>query len=231
MTTQPHIDTHLNAQALTDLHAHVQDKYAALLLSSSLAVRELTLRTTPEHVVSLLTRLRDDKKTQFAMLVDLCGVDWLDGRPEQGVTERFDVVYHLLSVSKNLRLRICVAVDDGQSVPSAIDVYPNANWYERETWDLFGIPFLGHPDLRRILTDYDFNGHPLRKDFPLEGFVETYYDTAEKRVAYKPVDLPQEFRRFDKTSPWQAMTGNATLAETDNRVTTRANNFNPEEFK
>ena len=226
MTTQPHIDTRLNPASLGELQTALAGKFGDVIRHSTLAANELTIMVAAADIVPVLTKLRDDRKFQFTQLIDLCGVDWL-GHHE--ASERFEVVYHLLSMAKNLRLRVKVRVGDGVQVPTATGIFPNANWYERETWDMFGIPFAGHPDLRRILTDYDFSGHPLRKDFPLEGFVETYYDAEEKRVAYKPVDLPQEFRRFDKVSEWEGMTGNARLAETDNTVA--PSTFSPDEFK
>jgi len=130
-------------------------------------------------------------------MIDICGVDW----PQREL--RFDVVYHLLSPKQNLRIRIKVATDEDTPVPSACAVYPGADWFERETWDMYGVLFTGHPDLRRILTDYGFEGHPLRKDFPTTGFVEVRYDDAAKRVVYEPVELKQEFRNFDFMSPWE----------------------------
>lgn len=226
MTTQPHIDTRLSPAALEELQAALAKTFGGAIRHSTLAANEVTITVGPDDLIATLTRLRDDRKFHFTQLIDLCGVDWLGHREN---TERFDVVYHLLSMSRNLRLRVKVRVGEGVAVATATGIFPNANWYERETWDMFGIPFAGHPDLRRILTDYDFAGHPLRKDFPLEGFVEVYYDADEKRVAYKPVDLPQEFRHFDKVSEWEGMTGNARLAETDNKVS--ENKFTAEEFK
>lgn len=214
MTTAPHIDTHLNMAALEALHAHVQAKLADELVASSISHRELTLVAHKASLTAVLKALRDDAAYQFKMLVDLTAVDWL-GKVAEGAP-RFEVVYHVLSTIKNLRVRVKVAVADGDTLPTATGVFSAANWYEREVWDMFGIRFDGHPDLRRLLTDYGFEGHPLRKDFPLSGHVEVYYDAAEARVAYKPVDLPQELRRFDKQSPWEGMTGNAGLAEDDN---------------
>jgi len=148
-------------------------------------------------VPSVLRALRDDAGCQFEQLVDICGVDY----PERA--KRFDVVYHLLSPRKNQRLRVKCEVDDQTPVPSVVELYPAANWYEREAYDMYGILFSGHPDLRRILTDYGFQGFPLRKDFPLTGYVEVRYDDAQKRVVYEPVRLTQEFRSFDFLSPWE----------------------------
>ena len=145
----------------------------------------------------MLTYLRDEPEWLFKTLIDISGVDFPQ-RPE-----RFEVVYHLLSIHKNLRVRVKASTDAATPVPSAVDVFPAANWYEREAFDLYGILFDGHPDLRRILTDYGFRGHPLRKDFPLTGFVELRYNEEQKRVVYEPVKLPQEFRSFDFLSPWE----------------------------
>jgi NADH-quinone oxidoreductase subunit C len=150
--------------------------------------------------VPVLTRLRDAPNLLFEQLIDVCGVDYPD-RPL-----RFEVVYNLLSVSHNLRVRVKVATDEDTPVPSVVGVYPSANWFEREAWDLYGIFFSDHPDLRRILTDYGFDGHPLRKDFPLTGYVELRYDPDQRRVVYEPVKLTQEFRTFDFASPWEAIT-------------------------
>ena len=158
---------------------------------------ELTVLARAEKIIEVLTYLRDDPACQFVCFTDLCGADY----PAR--EKRFDVVYQLLSPRKNLRIRVKVETDEATPVPSAIPVFPAANWCERETYDLFGVVFDGHPDLRRILTDYGFEGHPLRKDFPMTGFVEVRYDDQEKRVLYEPVRLPQEFRQFDFLSPWE----------------------------
>jgi NADH-quinone oxidoreductase subunit C len=153
-----------------------------------------------DMLVALMTTLRDDPRFAFEQLMDLCGVDWPD-RPE-----RFDVVYNLLSVSLNQRLRVIVAADEHSPVPSVCGIWPCATWWEREAWDLFGILFVGQPDLRRILTDYGFEGHPLRKDFPLTGYVEVRYDEERKQVVYEPVKLTQDWRTFDFISPWEGVT-------------------------
>jgi NADH-quinone oxidoreductase subunit C len=167
--------------------------------TTGIAVRlgELMLETTPDKLVALLTFLKTDPRCLFAELMDVCGVDW----PER--EKRFDVVYNLLSLQNNQRVRVKVATDEATPVPSASVVYSSATWFERETYDLYGIWFSDHPDLRRILTDYGFEGHPLRKDFPLTGFVEMRWDDVQKRVIYEPVKLSQEFRRFDFLSPWE----------------------------
>ncbi len=158
---------------------------------------ELMLETTPVKLIALLTFLKNDSRCLFAQLADVCGVDW----PER--EKRFDVVYNLLSLANNQRVRVKVATDEATPVPSAAAVYSSATWFEREPYDLYGVWFADHPDLRRILTDYGFEGHPLRKDFPLTGFVEMRWDDVQKRVIYEPVKLAQEFRRFDFLSPWE----------------------------
>lgn len=167
--------------------------------SLDLQYGDLCLGVDSGEIVSILHLLRDGAALQFTTLVDICGVDW----PER--EQRFDVVYHLLSTALNQRLRVKVALTDGQSVPSVADIFPSAVWYEREAWDMYGILFSGSPDLRRILTDYGFSGHPLRKDFPLTGFVETRYDDEQRRIVQEPVSLVQDFRSFDFTSPWEGM--------------------------
>jgi NADH-quinone oxidoreductase subunit C len=153
-----------------------------------------------QGLVALMTTLRDDPRFAFEQMMDICGVDW------PGRAERFDVVYNLLSVSLNQRVRVIVTTDEAKPVPSIHGVWPVATWWERECWDLFGIVFSGQPDLRRILTDYGFDGHPLRKDFPLTGHVEVRYDEDRKQVIYEPVKLTQDFRTFDFLSPWEGMT-------------------------
>ncbi|MGD0639521.1 MAG: NADH-quinone oxidoreductase subunit C [Roseiarcus sp.] len=164
---------------------------------ANLAFGELTLTAEASRIVEVLTFLRDDPACQFVCFIDASGVD----RPER--EKRFDVVYHLLSPHLNRRVRVKVETDEATPIPSAIGVFPAANWFEREIYDLYGVLFEGHPDLRRILTDYGFDGHPLRKDFPMTGFVEVRYDDEEKRVRYEPVRLNQEFRQFDFLSPWE----------------------------
>ena len=158
---------------------------------------ELTLLAEAGEIVRVLTYLRDDPACLFRCFIDLCGVDY------PGRENRFDVVVHLLSPRHNARVRVRVTTDEATPVPSSRDVFPAADWFEREAYDLYGILFTGHPDLRRILTDYGFEGHPLRKDFPLTGFVEVRYDDEEKRVVYQPVKLQQELRQFDFLSPWE----------------------------
>jgi NADH-quinone oxidoreductase subunit C len=165
--------------------------------AAHVAFGELTVLADAASIVETLTVLRDDPRFQFFNFTDLCGADY----PER--EKRFDVVYHLLSPRLNHRVRVKIQTDEATPVPSIIEVFPAANWYEREAYDFYGMVFSGHPDLRRILTDYGFEGHPLRKDFPLTGFVEVRYDDAEKRVVYEPVKLVQEFRNFDFLSPWE----------------------------
>ncbi len=161
---------------------------------------EVVARAEREGLVALVTTLRDDPRFLFEQCMDICGVDW----PER--PERFEVVYNLLSVSLNQRVRVIVSTDEVQPVPSVHGVWPVATWWERECWDMFGVVFSGQPDLRRILTDYGFEGHPFRKDFPLTGYVEVRYDEDRKQVVYEPVKLTQDFRHFDFLSPWEAMT-------------------------
>jgi NADH-quinone oxidoreductase subunit C len=161
------------------------------------AYGELTVTVPKNTIVEVLTLLRDDPEYQFVSIIDISGADY----PYR--EERFDVVYHLLSPKKNFRICVKVTTDENEPVPSATGVYPGALWYEREVYDLYGVLFTGHPDLRRILTDYGFEGYPLRKDFPLTGFVEVRYDDEVKRVVYEPVELRQEFRNFDFLSPWE----------------------------
>ena len=158
---------------------------------------ELTVILSKSILLKVLNFLKDDKVFQFKQLIDLCGVDY----PNR--TDRFEIVYHLLSINLNQRIRIKLSVNDGDTVPSIVSLYDAANWYEREVWDLYGVIFTDHPDLRRILTDYGFEGHPLRKDFPLSGFIQVKYDDAEKRVVNEKVNLVQDFRRFDFESPWE----------------------------
>ncbi len=185
------------SEALNELAAYLTEVRSTLISSSEIKYGELNVTTTAENVIALLTFLRDDAKCGFVNITDICGVDW----PQRA--ERFDVVYHLLSPKKNIRIRVKVPVGEDEAVPSVCGIYPGADWFERETWDMYGVLFTGHPDLRRILTDYGFEGHPLRKDFPTTGFVEVRYDDAAKRVVYEPVELKQEFRNFDFLSPWE----------------------------
>jgi NADH-quinone oxidoreductase subunit C len=186
----------------TDLEALGQAivaKAAGAITTFSVAFGELTVTGPAGRVVDALTFLRDDPDCRFHQLVDLCGVDY----PERPL--RFDVVYHLLSLVKNHRIRLKVQTDEDTSVASVADLFPAANWFEREAFDMYGIFFSGHSDLRRLLTDYGFHGHPLRKDFPMTGYVEVRYDDELKRVVYEPVKIA-EFRQFDFLSPWEGAT-------------------------
>ncbi len=178
----------------TELGAYISGKITA---TAEVAFGELSLHVEAANIVEVLSFLRDDAECRFVCFIDICGADY----PER--EKRFDVVYHLLSPYKNQRVRVKVQADEKGAVPSAIEVFPAANWFEREAFDLYGILFSGHPDLRRILTDYGFSGHPLRKDFPVTGHVEVRYDDEAKRVVYEPVKLIQEMRQFDYLSPWE----------------------------
>ena len=188
----------MTSDALTALTAEVAAAVPAAALSVSYG--EITLAVQPADIVPTLTALRDHPVLRFTTLIDICGVDY----PERAA--RFDVVYHLLSMRRNARVRIKLQTSEMTPVPTAVEVYPAANWFEREAFDMFGILFAGHPDLRRMLTDYGFSGHPLRKDFPMTGYVEVRYDDEQKRVVYEPVKLNQEFRSFDFESPWEGTT-------------------------
>ncbi len=184
-------------EALNELGNYIRVLLPDDVLGVVLVNGELTVSVRREPIVKILTALRDDTSCQMHQLIDICGVDYPDRK------ERFEVVYHLLSMRQNHRVRVKLTTDAVTPVPSVTAVYSAAGWWERETWDLFGVLFSGHPDLRRILTDYGFEGHPLRKDFPLTGYVEVRYDEQQKRVIYEPVKLDQEFRNFDFLSPWE----------------------------
>jgi NADH-quinone oxidoreductase subunit C len=184
-------------ESLKELGEHIVAKLRGKVKAYSLPAGQLTIEVEAPDILHVLRFLYDDASCQFWSIIDICGVDY----PER--KKRFDVVYHLLSPKQNKRIRIKVQADEMTQVPSCVEIYPGANWYERETYDLYGVLFSGHPDMRRILTDYGFEGHPLRKDFPLTGFVEVRYDDEQKRVVYEPVRLPQEFRNFDFLSPWE----------------------------
>jgi NADH-quinone oxidoreductase subunit C len=184
-------------EALTKLGEHIAAGTNGAITGASVRFGELTLEAEAAKIVSVLTFLRDDAECKFACFVDIAGADY----PAR--EKRFDVIYHLLSPYKNHRIRVKIQTDESTPVPSAIPAFPAANWFEREAFDLYGILFADHPDLRRILTDYGFSGHPLRKDFPMTGHVEVRYDDEAKRVVYEPVKLVQEFRSFDYLSPWE----------------------------
>ena len=184
-------------ETLDTLGTTVAGALGPAVTGHALAYGELTVTAQAADIVSVLRFLRDDPRCEFWSLIDITAVDW----PSR--ERRFDVVYHLLSPKQNARIRIKIETDEATPVSSVIEVFPSADWYEREIYDLYGVVFTGHPDLRRILTDYGFEGHPLRKDFPLTGFVEVRYDDELKRVVYEPVRLTQEFRNFDFLSPWE----------------------------
>ncbi|MBT5072809.1 MAG: NADH-quinone oxidoreductase subunit C [Kordiimonadaceae bacterium] len=184
-------------EELKDLGDHIVSKTGDDVIDYKVAFNELTINARRDQIVNVLGFLRDDTACKFVQLTDVCGVDY----PER--EERFDVVYHLLSMHNNQRIRVKITTDEETTVPSVVGVFQSANWYEREAWDMYGIMFEGHPDLRRLLSDYGFQGHPLRKDFPLTGYVEVRYSEEEKRVVYEPVKLAQEFRTFDFMSPWE----------------------------
>ncbi len=205
-----HIWTQSQA-ALEGLLGTIEPVLGEVIVDRAIAHGELTLVVQGAEIVRALTFLRDDPALLFKELVDLCGVDY----PSR--ERRFDVVYHLLSVRHNQRLRVKVETDEATPVPSVMSVFPTADWFEREAWDMYGILFSGHPDLRRILTDYGFEGHPLRKDFPMTGYVEMRYDEEQKRVVYEPVQLRQDFRNWDFLSPWE---GGGGLLPGDEKATT-----------
>jgi NADH-quinone oxidoreductase subunit C len=187
-------------EALIDLGEYAHTGLPDAVTETELRNGQLIVHARRDEVARVLTFLRDDSNCQFKILVDLCGADYPDR------AERFDVVYNLLSLTHNQRIRVKVTTDEETPVPSVVSVYSTAEWFEREAWDLYGIYFSDHPDLRRLLTDYGFEGHPLRKDFPLTGYVEVRYDDEQKRVVYEPVKLVQDFRTFDFMSPWEGMT-------------------------
>ena len=184
---------------LNDLGDYIASSLADDIIGISFESGELVVGARLEAIDRVLKFLRDDINCQFKLLMDVCGVDY----PER--EQRFEIVYNLLSLTHNQRIRIKVACDEDTPVPTVTGVFSSADWWEREVWDLFGVMFSGHPDLRRILTDYGFEGHPLRKDFPLTGYVEMRYDDEKKRVVYEPVKLTQEFRSFDFLSPWEGI--------------------------
>ena len=182
---------------LGDLLAMIETQLGDDLNGSAIAYGELSITVPANAILRVLTWLRDEPNMLFKELVDVCGADYPERDP------RFEVVYHLLSMHHNQRIRVKVLTDEMTPVPSAIPAFRSASWFERETWDMYGIAFSGHPDLRRLLTDYGFDGHPLRKDFPLTGYVELRYDPEQQRVVYEPVKLQQDFRTFDFLSPWE----------------------------
>ena len=184
-------------QAMQKLGALIAAKRPDCVLAYDVSFDELNINVVPSNIVGLIEFLKSDRSCRFSSLVDITAVDY------PGREKRFEVVYHLLSMYENHRVRLRMSVREDDMVASIIEVHPSANWFEREVFDMFGILFTGHPDLRRLLTDYGFRGHPLRKDFPTTGYTELRYDEAEKRVVYEPVSLVQEYRQFDFMSPWE----------------------------
>lgn len=192
--------TEEEVEDIQELAEYIEASLGSVVVHTEVSQAEATMVVKREDLKRALTFLCNDANCEFRMLIDICGADY----PERD--ERFDVVYHLLSLTHNQRVRVKVMTDESTPVDSVVDIYSAAAWYERETWDMYGIFFDGNPDLRRLLTDYGFEGHPLRKDFPLTGYVEMRYDEDQKRVVYEPVQLTQDFRTFDFVSPWEGMT-------------------------
>lgn len=191
------MDMQAQNTALRELGEYLSIKREAAVMSADVAFGELTVTIQAAHLESFVQFLKEDAACRFSSLVDITAVDY----PDQA--QRFELVYHFLSMYQNQRIRVKLAVADGDITPSINAIYPAANWFEREVYDMFGLMFSGHPDLRRLLTDYGFRGHPLRKDFPTTGYTEVRYDEAQKRVVYEPVSLVQEYRQFDFLSPWE----------------------------
>ena len=185
-------------EALTELAAQLELRHPDAVVSTAITHGELTVTLQPSFLLGFVEYLKTDSNCRFSSLIDITAID----HPER-VGARFEVVYHFLSMYQNHRIRLKMAVREDEMVPSITAIHPSANWFEREVFDMFGILFSGHPDLRRILTDYGFRGHPLRKDFPTSGYTEVRYDEAQKRVIYEPVKLVQEYRQFDFMSPWE----------------------------
>lgn len=190
----------MSYDALVDLAEHIQECLEGDITGYDVRDEVVILQAKRENLVKVIRFLRDDRECDFRMLIDICGVDF----PDQ--PERFEIVYNLLSLRQNQRARVKIMTDEETPVPSVTGLFKAAGWFEREVWDMYGVYFQGNPDLRRILTDYGFQGHPLRKDFPLTGYVEMRYDYEQRRVIYEPVKLQQEFRAFDFLSPWEGMT-------------------------
>ncbi len=202
MTDQPTVSPeHIEPQPpLVVLGTDIQNRFPDVVSGFDYAYGELSVSVAKAGLLAVMAYLRDAPELRFAQLIDVCGVDYPDR------AERFDVVYQLLSLKHNMRIRVKVSTDEETPIASVSSLFSSAAWFERETWDMYGVMFDGLVDHRRILTDYGFNGHPLRKEFPLSGHVEVRYDEAEKRVVYGPVSLPQDFRVFDNLSPWEALT-------------------------
>lgn len=192
-----HANRHVREDALAELAAHIAARHPHAVVGHQIEAGDLSVTVTLTGLLQMVDFLKTDPACRFTTLVDITAVDW----PSRGL--RFDVVYHFLSMAQNQRIRLIVQIREDEMVPSITGIHPCANWFERETFDMFGILFTGHPDLRRLLTDYGFRGHPLRKDFPTSGYVEVRYDESLKRVVYEPVKLVQEYRQFDFLSPWE----------------------------
>lgn len=195
MTREEYIEAFV--ATLEEMMPYIEQRLGEKLVAQHILLGELTITVQPQDILDVVRVLHDDEQLQFICFIDICAVDW----PAR--EQRFDVVYHLLSPRQNARVRIKVHVDEGRPVPSVTGIFPAAEWFEREAYDMYGVLFSGHPDLRRILTDYGFEGHPFRKDFPLTGYTEVRYSEEQKRVIYEPVELPQEYRSFDFLSPWE----------------------------
>ena len=187
----------MSSKGLTKLKSYIKTKLSECVVSSKLANDELTISIAPSSLITFMEFIKTDQYCRFSTLIDITAVDFPDRE------NRFELVYHYLSMYKNHRIRIKMEVNENDIIPSIVAIFPASNWFEREIFDMFGVLFSGHPDLRRILTDYGFKGHPLRKDFPTTGYVELRYDEEKKRVVYEPVDLVQEYRQFDFMSPWE----------------------------
>lgn len=186
-------------QALKELGGYIRDTLGSSVEDTGVRLGELTITIRRDDLLKVMKFLKDDANCQFLTLLDVCGVDYPDD------DERFEIVYHMLSMTHNTRIRVKLRTDEDTPVDSVTGLFNAANWWEREVWDMFGVAFNDHPDLRRLLTDYGFEGHPLRKDFPLTGYVEVRYDDEQKRIVYEPVKLTQEFRTFDFLSPWEGV--------------------------
>ena len=199
--------------SLKNIEETLKQELKTLLVETSITLGELSIFVESDSLSQVLMTVRDHKELAFRQLLDICGVDYPKRR------NRFEVVYHLLSHRYNQRLRVKVSVKEGDLIPTACHLFKAANWYEREIWDLYGVGFAGHPDLRRLLTDYGFEGHPLRKDFPLTGFSEVRYDHERERVVYDKVQLPQDYRQFDFESPWEGMTPDQIVLPGDEKGT------------
>ena len=203
----------MNEMALQEMMMTIQNALKDNIITIDIRLHEISVVIRSEALTRVMTTLRDHKELLFKQLLDICGVDY----PERPA--RFDVVYHLLSHKKNQRVRVKLSTNEVTPVASISDLFNAANWYEREVWDMYGVTFAGHKNLQRILTDYGFEGHPLRKDFPLTGYKEVRYDDEHKKVTYYPVQLPQDYRNFDFLSPWEGMTPTSPLLPGDEKAT------------